>query len=615
MLPANEAVLKARFPLVHDRIAQAGNRAPESCYYEDNGKGGRLFVRRGEHTFPVYGEKNPGKLIERWFSCLSLVPESLYAATGFGDGSHLRKFLSNTPPGTTLLAAEKDPAILRETLARFDLSDLLSSERLLLGVGELNDDFFRDIEGVALTGVQIVDRVAFSPLYSLDESYYDHLRNELIRQYLVIRPLMEVNIRTAINIQENTFENLRHLADAPDIGELGGRFAEVPFILVGAGPSLDESIDFLREARDKAIIACSNSSYRKLINSGILPHLAVTADPLSPTLEGFENVSLEGVPLAAPFSAYPEIIRRFAGRIITWSTLNPIVNALRSRAGKKPGTPILEKGTVSACVLDLARVLGCKQVLFVGQDLCIRHDGKYYSEDSAYGDRGAHYNQTDRIQSLPGNTLDTVPVESRLFVYLKTFEEYVGQNPGTQYRNLAALGARVKGVPYQTFDEAMEWIEKGDSSVFEEALTTLLEQPQDPLDLSQIFAPTRDYVEKVFEGALSAALRIETLPAKFAGLNYAKNPKIQKMQGLAGEINRLVDSSEQDWSILFEGRTKGELVNYRRMIKDISYPNEAWTNLTRNKEYYWALAEGCNWLIPLMDKYFPSQADNPKTAA
>ena len=131
------------------------------------------------------------------------------------------------------------------------------------------------------------------------------MRNELLRQYLVVRPLMEVNIRTATDIQENTFQNLPYMAQAPDVGELKGAFPDIPFILIGAGPSLDESIDFLKEVQDRAIIVASNSPYRKLINNGIKPHLVVTADPMSPTLLGFNNVSLEGVPLACPFSAYP----------------------------------------------------------------------------------------------------------------------------------------------------------------------------------------------------------------------------------------------------------------------------------------------------------------------
>ena len=603
MLAANETILRMRFPAVFARITQAGEQASPDCYYDEEGeKGPRLFIRRGENAFPAYGSTKPKRLIDRWFKNLNLMPESFYAVTGFGDGSHLRKFLSEIGPDSNLMAAEKDPAILRETLARFDCSDLLGDERFYLGVGEPDDAFFRDLETVALTGVREVDRVVFAPFFSLDETYYDRMRNEMVRQYLVFRPLMEVNVRTAINIQQNTFENLPQLANAPDVGALEGRFADVPFILVGAGPSLDESIDFLKAAREHAIIACSNSSYRKLINSGVPPHFVVTADPLSPTAAGFNGVSVEGMTLIAPFSAYPEIINKFPGRVVTWTTLNPIVAALRSRTGRNPGTPVLEKGTVSSCVLDLSRLFGCKKVLFVGQDMAIREDGKYYSEDTSYGDFGAHYNATERVQHLPGNTLEKVKVESRLFVYLKTFQEFIALFPNVEYRNLAEYGALIEGAPYQTFDAALNWISGGDSTFFDEVLGELFGKKAILVDLPKIFSPTIQYVENVMEVALSAAIQLEILPEKYADLNYANNKKVKELEKLAIQINKAVDASEEDWSILFEGKTKGELVNYRRVIKKISGSNETWNALMRNKEYYWALVEGCHWLLPLLEK-------------
>ena len=210
---------------------------------------------------------------------------------------------------------------------------------------------------------------------------------------------------------------MAHMAKSPDVGELADQFQDIPFILVGAGPSLDDSIDFLRSIQDKAIIVTSNSPYRKLINSGIKPHLVVTADPLSPTLAGFQNVSLEESP-CTPFSAYPEIVRRFSGRILSWVTFSPIVESLKEYMGEKPGTPIMEQGTVSGCVLDLSKLFGCKKVILIGQDMCVRADGKYYTDDSAYADTGRHFTNKMDGHKLPGNTLPEVVVEGRLFVYL-----------------------------------------------------------------------------------------------------------------------------------------------------------------------------------------------------
>ena len=386
MLPANEAILKARFPSAYAKIIETGERMPDSYYYEKIDGTERLMIQRGEHSFCPYGDNNPTKLIKRWYENLNLVGESIYAITGFGDGSHLRHFLKESGTGINMLASEKDPALVRETLARFDLSDLLGHQRFILGVGELDDEYFAAIQGAALTGVNDINSLIFSPLNSIDETYYQKMRNELVRQYLVIRPLMEVNVRTATNLQENTFRNLPHMAQAPDVGEMKGEFPDIPFVLVGAGPSLDESIEFLKAVQDKAIIITSNSPFRKLINSGIRPHMVVTADPMSPTLAGFQNVSLEGVPLACPFSSYPEIVRRFSGRIFSWCTYNPIADLVKAHMKQKPGTVIMEQGTVSGCVLDLSKLLGCKKVLLVGQDMSVRDDGRYYTDDSSYAD-------------------------------------------------------------------------------------------------------------------------------------------------------------------------------------------------------------------------------------
>ena len=141
ILPQNEAVLRKKFPVVLQRIIEIGERMPQDYFYEDSETGSTLMIQRGEFNFPAYGKFKKENLNKRWFSSLVLHPESLYAVTGFGDGSHLSHFLENSTSGTTLLATEKDPALLRETLARFDLSNLLSSERFILGTGEINDAF------------------------------------------------------------------------------------------------------------------------------------------------------------------------------------------------------------------------------------------------------------------------------------------------------------------------------------------------------------------------------------------------------------------------------------------------------------------------------------------
>ncbi len=599
MLESNLSILRARFPEVLKRILSCSNTSPLHFEFRD----GRLFTCGKRNSFPTYGNSSKDNLIKKWFSNLSIKNESLYALTGFGDGSHVRHFLKSTGGGTYLLVAEKDPYLLRETFSHFDCSDFLANERLLLGTGDCDDDFFKDLQAAAMLGLSDVNGLVFSPLHCVDEAYYDKSRNEMVRQYLVVRPLMEVNLRTGINLQENTFENMAHMATSPDVGELADQFEDIPFILVGAGPSLDDSIEFLKSVQDKAIIVSSNSPYRKLINSGIKPHLVVTADPLEPTLAGFQNVSLDDVPLACPFSAYPEIVRRFSGRILSWVTFSPVVDALKDYMGEKPGTPIMEQGTVSGCVLDLSRLFGCKKVIFVGQDMCVRADGKYYSDDSAYADSGSHYTNKMEGHKLPGNTLPEVVVEGRLFVYLKTFEKFISENPSVAYRNVAKTGVKIKGSDYIDYDSAINWIgSTSNSKIFSEKVFSLLNKEKPMPSLVEVFADLKKFLEKLLEETLSLAVKTEMVPNKYSGTNYSNNKVIIELLNQSKKVNQLIDQNPKSWHILLDGKTKAELAIYKRVIRDIDFANNNWSILQKNKEYFWALSEGCHWLLNLINE-------------
>ena len=612
MLNKNILILKARFPDVYKRIIEVGTREPLHFRYGDGNSSTQLLSVNGKHTFPSFSDGRKDELIEVWFNNLRLQSEAIYSITGFGDGSHIRYFLKNSSGGNYALVAEKDPALLRETFSRLDCTDILANDRFILGTGECDEGFFRDLKDAAMLKVKEINNIVFSPLHCVDEAYYDKARNEMVRQYLVIRPLVEVNLRTGMNLQQNTLENMKHMAGSPDVGELAGLFEEIPFVLVGAGPSLDESIDFLKFMQDKAIICASNSPFRKLVNSGIRPHLVVTADPLRPTLRGFENVDIEGIPLACPFSAYPEIVSRFSGRILSWSTYNPIVDILRASTGRAPGTEIMEQGTVSGCVLDLGRLLGCKKIFFVGQDMCVRDDGKYYTDDSTYSDDGRDFTKKMDGHRLPGNTLDEVVVEGRLFVYLKTFEKFIQANKHIEFINLARTGVKIKGVPYMSYEDAMAIVNTDSSSaIFDQKIRSLIKNQLEVTNLHECFDGLINHVEKLLQASLDLAVQSERLPEKFAGSNYSTNKDIVRILNEGKKVNKIIDSNKMYWEAILDGRTKGELAIYKRIIRDIDFPNQNWKLSQQNKEYYWALSEGCNWFLhTLIENLMPTKDRN-----
>jgi len=248
--------------------------------------------------------------------------------------------------------------------------------------------------------------------------------------------------------------------------------------------------------------------------------------------------------------------------------------------------------------------------MLVGQDMCIRDDGKYYTDDSSYSDSGAHYSSESRGHKLPGNTQDSVLVEGRLFVYLKTFEKFISQNPQIEYRNLARSGVKVKGAPYCDYEEALSWIGSStDSKIFKEKVDELLEFRGTQIDHINSLQPLRDYTEKLLKEVLSVAVETEILPEKYSGTNYEKNPKILNLLERAMKVNSLIESNNEFWHCLVDGKTKKELALYKRIVRDINHPSKNWTAIQKNKEYFWAIAEGAHWLLnTLNSKVFFKQS-------
>ena len=116
-------------------------------------------------------------------------------------------------------------------------------------------------------------------------------------------------------------------------------------------------------------------------------------------------------------------------------------------------------------------------------------------------------------------------------------------------------------------------------------------------DLTECFEGLITHVEKLFRASLDLAVKIERLPDKYAGSNYSNNKDVLRLLQLGKNVNKIVDSNKKYWEAILDGKTKGELAKYKRIIRDIDFPNQNWKLTQQNKEFYWALSEGCNWFL------------------
>lgn len=592
MLPVNACVLKERFPVTYRLIQEASKT--KQYRLVDNNTG--IEIRQEDHTRTVHpcGQEDPQQLSERWAHNCTCSPSYCYALGGFGLGTHIEALLKVAPKDTVFFIAEKDPNWLEEVFCQKDCSHLLKNPRVVLVTDRMDQNYFETLAGFPLYNLKGCGTLSFTPTQTLNTDYYDTLFGQFEQQFSYLKNLHSVNIRDGGLWLATSLRNLRHLIDAPDVIKTKGFFRDLPLVLVAAGPSLDLSIPFLRSIKEHALIVCVNSAYRKLIHSGIKPHITLAADPRLSTFKGYEGCDTTDTFLMCPFFVHPYVVEAFEGRIFTWNTDNYFVSYLRSKLGEDPGTPILEKGTVAACIVDLAKIWGSSKICLVGQDLAIAPNGQSHTKDSYYADNSNLYLKLKDCTMLPGNVQKQVPVHKRLIDFLTTFNQLVQETPFIEYINVSALGAKIRNVSYKSFDEAARWIGKHSGKSVLEMLEGCIRKKQakdTEARIEHALKPLEAFSQKLLDKCLEAAFCIECLPDKYEEPNYKNNIKIKQCFDYANQVNFILDSYPKEYLVLYHGTGKKELFNYLEKIKKIQTTSLHWKTLLENKEYFWSLAE------------------------
>ncbi|MGF1482971.1 MAG: motility associated factor glycosyltransferase family protein [Opitutales bacterium] len=623
LLPANEAALARRHPQVLQRLRLLS--AAEVRKVANSTRFDPFSVTHNNRSVRPYG-RAPQATIQRWLDAVEPIPHNFIATAGFGDGAHLEAFVARFDAIAYLVCLEHSAAHLAAVLSKRDCAELLNHPRFFLAVGAPDDACFEFFDHVQFAELERAQLVLFAPLHAFHEATYNASLQRLADTLEVRRDLYFTNVGDGARLQENCLANAGRFLAAPDVGALADQFKNVPMVLVGAGPSLDEAVDFLRATQSRALIVCSNSSYRKLRNSGIVPHLVGALDPNPSTDRGFEGQPLDGTCLLAPFFVYPAVAERFSGRTFTWSSELATLSFLKRRLGLQPGTRLIQQGTISASLVDLAKVLGCPKICLVGQDMALTADGRNHTADSFYADEARLVSDTERCRNLPGNTLESVPVDPALYVYLRTFQKLVADNAGTlEFANTARQGVRIEGVPYLNYAAALDWLGRCTHTVEPSARIETVLAANDlgiedcQAQLTEALEPLQRFGTRLLKRATQAAREAEALPEKLSGANYARHGDIRRHFSHAEAINALLDRYPNEYAVFFEGQAKAELVECMKAHQSLldrahsAPPAPHWLEVQKNREYFWALAESAFQFVQVLSAQAPANASPAHT--
>ena len=236
--------------------------------------------------------------------------------------------------------------------------------------------------------------------------------------------------RTAVNLWKNrmheqiTFEGIRK------------QYAFREWIVVSAGPSLDEQIPFLLQSRGQRGIIAVNTVLRRLFQEGVRPDLVVAADQYIQMVEHIEGIGEQtaGIPLIAERRVNWQYLQQYRGKVCFIATDEDY-------PGGKTDEEIWNvSGSVAGVALEAAIRLGAKKVYLVGQDLAYPA-GRTYAAGMPYATE-RQSRGTIPVPSVDGATVLT----SEAFNWFRIgLEAQIAKCPDVTFVNLSKHGALIKG--------------------------------------------------------------------------------------------------------------------------------------------------------------------------
>ncbi len=245
--------------------------------------------------------------------------------------------------------------------------------------------------------------------------------------------MREINLRWNLKKRAGFSESLKD------------HFHKKEWVIVAAGPSLNENLEFLKQSRESRTIVCVNTSLKRLAKEGLRPDLVTAADPLpqlAKHLDGLEDFT-EGIPLLADALTSWEYVNRFRGQVYL---------AYEEGADQEfPGELIGEGSrwaigsTVTSLALEAAYRYGAEQIYLVGVDLGFP-GGKTHAEGVAHSGE-----EVQGELEAPSNDGGTVRTNAVYEMFREDLERQIARHPEVPVYNLSAHGRVIAGTCPKVF--------------------------------------------------------------------------------------------------------------------------------------------------------------------
>lgn len=378
---------------------------------------------------------------------------------GAGLGYLARAFWEISEKSVDIFIFENDPNIV-EYAKSYGVVDSVPEDNIHYIVDENKDDLYISfIE----TYAKYENKVLAISDWMLD--IYDGIVREQLEN-------VSLNIWTSIsfanNYDVNYWRNQHKFVG--EVSEFENAYGGKDHIVVAAGPSLDDYIDYIRENKGKKIIIAVNTVLKRLLKEGIKPDFVCLVDPTKGVFKHIDGVEDQtgDIPLIVDSCAYWKFIDVYQGPVYRLFTY---IYSVAIEEAKKLDQKVHNVGTTVTCLaIEIAIIMGAKRIELIGADLSFPGDIHYAGSSSKRVT--SRYQDDIYVKSVDGAMVKTV---NTFDIFRKSIEGQILRNPKIEFVNLSEHGALISGTVCGIWkDHTVESILGNIDVISEENYTSLI---------------------------------------------------------------------------------------------------------------------------------------------
>ncbi len=417
---------------------------------------------------PLHSE-NISEEVSRFIAKLNLRDVDLLYIYGIGLGYHynaLKKWLHEQPE-RRLIFFEDDLSVFGALLQSPFARDLFLDPQVtlhFLSKGKTIDAHLEEI--IATFPCDRIEVAAIDSYQKRKKRRFQQIRLTLLRKSAVAHAILTESLY-AHKMLVNLLRNMKRWHHSFLAGGLNKKFQNIPAIICGAGPSLQESIPLLKDLEDRALIIAGGSTIAALSNQGIQPHFSIALDPNAEEFDRLKIASAFESPFIYATRLQPDVFNAISGEFgyLISETGGPCENYFERQMGIEgdPVGPDLgpEALSVTTIAIALAVEMGCNPILLSGIDLA--YTGMQRYADGIMPSSSVQLNQLRQQTKAPERMLKRKDIHGH---YVHTLVKWVMESdciasyakahPQTRFINVSTGGIGFPDIPNCPLDEVMQ---------------------------------------------------------------------------------------------------------------------------------------------------------------